>query len=211
MTMTKERKHYLVKRNVKPGTIGWSNFALARHKPGTGYSYFDGRGDELIEFIKSYWKRRKPGIGRKDTKKVCVVPIPLPAKFVGTTATINPKHTYKASYYKRQEQEDPFIKITADSDESGIMLKPVKPDPVKYASVVLYSAAALLENDGERSTDCDWEIVAIIASDVKNEPMHPLAMARNMLKKPGGTYVKYTAKQFAEAVYYWSTKAKVEA
>jgi len=55
-----------------------------------------------------------------------------------------------------------------------------------------YHKDALLENGGERTTNCDWEVVAILASAIPNEPM-PLTMARNFLQKPGGTKSVYTA------------------
>mgnify|MGYP000104930427 CR=1 FL=1 len=67
----------------------------------------------------------------------------------------------------------------------------------------------LLENGGARSTDCDWEIVCVIASPVADEPLDPLTMARNMLAKPGGTPCGYTADAFAEAVWYWSRRARI--
>ena len=37
--------------------------------------------------------------------------------------------------------------------------------------------------------------------------LDPLTMARNMLEKPGGTYCAYSARDFAEAVWYWSGRA----
>jgi hypothetical protein len=40
--------------------------------------------------------------------------------------------------------------------------------------------------------------------------MNPLTMARNFLEKPGGTFCEYTAREFAEAVYYWSRRAGLE-
>jgi hypothetical protein len=36
--------------------------------------------------------------------------------------------------------------------------------------------------------------------------MHPLAMARNQLEKPGGTKGEYTAQQYAEAIWFHSQK-----
>ena len=39
--------------------------------------------------------------------------------------------------------------------------------------------------------------------------MDPLTMARNMLCKPGGTPVDYSAEQFARSVYYWSLRVRV--
>jgi len=108
-----------------------------------------------------------------------------------------------AHVVRRQMNEDPFVRNVARSLSTTAII------PAKYVKVVCYSADALLENDGERSTDCDWEIVALLASDVENEPMNPLAMARNMLEKPGGTKGTYTAQEFAEAVYYWSQRVQI--
>jgi hypothetical protein len=83
--------------------------------------------------------------------------------------------------------------------------------PAKRVDVVCYSAEALLENNGTRThLDCNWEIVCLLASTGEKEPMLPLAMARNYLEMPGGTKGEYTAKEFAEAIYYWSSKRGVK-
>ena len=79
---------------------------------------------------------------------------------------------------------------------------------MKFASVVLYTADTLLENGGKRSTDAEWEVVALIAGPVEVEPMDPLTMARNMLEKPGGTFCEYSAQEFAESIWYWAARAK---
>ena len=200
--------------------LGWSNFAAGRHAPGRGYSYFNGDNDELIEVVRENWDKRRPGNGRTDLDKVVVVPVP-PQDFVGTTVTIREGMTFEASLFRRQPQESPFIKVVAktclltDQEMEKLGIEKQKfvarpsPDPVNFASVVMYSAAALLENDGERSGDFDWEVVAIIASAVENEPMHPLALVRNYLQKPGGTAMPLTLEMLAESVWYWSDKVSI--
>jgi hypothetical protein len=40
--------------------------------------------------------------------------------------------------------------------------------------------------------------------------MDPLTMARNMLRKPGGTFCAYTAEEFAAAVWYWARRAAAD-
>jgi hypothetical protein len=80
-------------------------------------------------------------------------------------------------------------------------------EETKFASVVMYSADTLLENDGTRSGDFDWEVVCLVAGPVEIEPMDPLTMARNMLEKPGGTYCEYSAAEFAASIWFWAARA----
>ena len=105
----------------------------------------------------------------------------------------------QACFTRRQAHEDGYVAIRAAGPR----------EPARHAAVVLYSAAALELNDGRRSSDADWEVVCVIAAPVPDEPMDPLTMARNMLAKPGGTPCDYTAVQFAEAVWYWASRADV--
>ena len=78
--------------------------------------------------------------------------------------------------------------------------------PANLVNVVCYSAEALLENGGTRSTDCEWEIVTILASTGNPEPMHPLTMARNFLGMAGGTKSVYTAEEFARAIWFHANR-----
>ena len=176
--------------------LGWSNFATARHLPGGKHTWYEGTGQELLDLVKKGWPQRRPGAGRNDLTQVVLVPVP-PEKFVSNTVMVDENTTVYAQLDRRQKGEDPFIRVTADGQRE----KPA------FASVVMYSAQTLTENDGTRSGDFDWEVVCLLAGAVETEPMDPLTMARNMLEKPGGTYAPYTAEQFAESIYYWSVRA----
>ncbi len=182
--------------------LGWSNFALKRNKK-AHHSYFKRSPKKLLELVEKHWRKRQPGQGRTDTKKVVVVPIlekDLHKLFGCPYGAIETATHLRAKVARRQDHEDPYIEVHGRG----------KSLPVKFAKVVLYSAEALLENEGERSGSFDWEIVAIIAGPYENEPMSPLTMARNFLQKPGGTFAPYTAQQFAESIYYWSMLTKVK-
>lgn len=180
--------------------IGWSNFALERHKPGTGHTYLaKGSPDEVINRVKENWPLRRPGYGRKDLLEVVVVPIQA-LDFVGNLGTAKPGDAYKAAVTKRRENEESYIEVVGQA----------QPDPIRFVNVVLYSKATLQDSGEELSGNFDWEIVAITASSVENEPMHPTTMARNFLKKEGGTYAPYTADDFAQAIWYWKDKVKLE-
>lgn len=185
-------------------SIGWSKFARHRHQEGMGFSYFSGHDVELISIIHENWDKRVIGDGADSIDDVCVVPVTHPmdiGKFICTTVPVQKDMNLNAKVTRRQPNEHYFVKV-----ESG-------DDPVctKFAKVVLYASHELLKNGGKRSTDCDWEIVCIIASPVEKEPMHPLACARNMLGKPGGTPRTYTAQEFAESIWYWSQYVSLKA
>ncbi len=174
--------------------IGWSNFAYERNVEN---KTFKKHPNKLIELVKKHWKNRKPGVGRKDNKKVTVVTIKeknIHKLFDSGWIEVDKAKDIKGKATKRQHIEDSYIY----NDAKGQKL------PTKYAKVVLYSKEALLENNGTRSGDYDFEIVAIIAGPWKTEPMMPLTMARNYLQKPGGTYADYSPKEFAESIYFWS-------
>lgn len=180
--------------------IGWSKFALEQNKDNKKFRRAPAM---LPKLVAKYWKHREPGQGRKDLTQVVVVPIyekDLSCLFSSSWAHINDAKRIVGKRVKRQPHEDAFIDIRG----TGYPLK------VQFAKVVLYSRATLLENDGEVSGDFDWEIVAILTGPWENEPMTPLTMARNFLKKPGGTFAPYTAQQFAESIYFWSQFIRVK-
>lgn len=179
--------------------LGWSDFARGRHVRGGSHVWFEGSEKELLELVRAGWAARRPGAGRVDLDKVVIVPVPRD-RFVSATVKVDESTRLRAEFTRRQPHEEGYVRVLADGPR----------EPVRHAAVVLYSAATLLENGGERSGDYDWEVVCLLAGPVADEPMDPLTMARNMLEKPGGTYCAYTAEQFAEAVWYWSQRVAVD-
>ena len=180
--------------------LGWSDFARDRYVPGGAHAWFAGSHDQLLDRVRDRWPDRRPGQGRSDLEQVVIVPVD-PADFVSSTVLVGGDTPLAAEVVRRRPHEEPYIRVTAAGPR----------EEARYAAVVLYSAATLEENDGARSGDFDWEVVALIASPVEQEPMDPVTMARNMLAKPGGTPCPYTAGEFAEAVWYWACRAGVQA
>ena len=179
-------------------TIGWSDFAADRYRPGTSHSHFLGTDAELVELVRAHWVARRPGEGRDGLDQVVVVPLP-PERFVCATVRVGENTPLHARFTRRRDHEDGYVEFSAEGPR----------EPARHAAVVLYGAETLLENGGARSTDCDWEIVCVTASPTADEPMDPLTMARNMLARAGGTPCRYTAEQFAEAVWYWRDRVKI--
>lgn len=218
---------------TKNFTIGWSDFALKRHVPKSGFSFSTLTNEQILKLVHDNWDRAIPGTGEKDLTRKILVPIPADEFYTSTillTENCNTcewlKNVERCTYpdlnvcswkpsssihaavsvIKRRPEEDLFIQnyITPKQAE----MDGLKPEPANFVKIVCYSAEALSEND-ERSTDCEWEIISIVASPIENEPMPPLTMARNMLEKKGGTKSEYTAKEFAEAIYYWSQRIRI--
>jgi len=185
--------------DIQVPKLGWSDFARKRYVPGGDHTWFDGTGDELLNRVRSGWPRRRPGQGRADLTEVVIVPVD-PAGFVCGTVLVTPEAKLTAELVRRQPHEDAYVRVTAAGPR----------EEAHFANVVLYSAATLEQNDGTRSGDFDWEMVALLAAPVADEPMDPLTMARNMLAKPGGTPCDYTAGEFAAAIWYWSQRAAAE-
>jgi hypothetical protein len=176
--------------------LGWSEFAMARHKPAGKHTWFDGTHDELLALARNNWSKRRPGAGRSDLSQVVIVPVE-PAGFTCTTVAVDETTVIHAIYDRRQRGEEGFVRVTAEGPR----------EYVKHAAVVFYSAATLEENNGTRSGDYDWEVVCLLAGPHAEEPMDPITMARNMLEKPGGTYCAYSAAEFAASIWYWSSRA----
>ena len=190
-------------------TIAWSNFALKNSRYGTGNSYSTMLNDEVIQLVKDNWDKRRPGAGESDTNRKILVPVPCEQMFCSPRAEIIVGLPIKSRIVQRQAGEDPYIETYVTSEDAEAF--GVKPTPAKRCDIVCYSAEALLENGGERSSDAEWEIVTILAypTDVE-ELMPPLTMARNYLNKPGGTYGEYSAKEFAESIYFHATRKTVK-
>ncbi|MDP6669304.1 MAG: DUF3228 family protein [Candidatus Krumholzibacteria bacterium] len=180
-------------------SIGWSDFALHHNRPGMGHCYFQGSNKELLDLVSRNWAERKPGAGRKDRESVVLVPLP-PERVTSATVLVEEDLPLRVRFTRRSPGEEGYLRILA----------PPPCEPVRFAWAVLYSAGVLQENGGKRSGNFDWEVITILGSSRENEPMHPVTMARNYLKKPGGTFCDYSAQDFAEAIDYWSRRAALE-
>jgi len=194
-------------------TIGWSQFAIGRHTATSGNSYFTTKLStaddhaEVILRVKDKWPLRKPGDGEGDClDRKILVPVPPEHFYCPPRAKLVMGMPVQAEVVQRQEGEEPFVEkfvTPEDAEKFGAIVE----IPAAFVDVVLYSAEALLENDGERSTDCEWEIVCILARQQEDaEPMPPLTMARNQLEMAGGTAGHYTSEEYAKSIWYHANK-----
>lgn len=178
--------------------VACSDFVKRQTKE-SGHSHFEGTWDELAGIASSliHTGHRKEGY----KKGVVLIEVPeyfydvkLLDKFYSATVTITDKTKLLVNYAPRQEGEDPFIRVCAKA----------KKQRAKAAEIICYHKDVLDEDD-DRSTSAEWEIVAIKARASKEEePMDPMTMARNFLHLKGGTKGEWTAEQFAKSIVYWN-------
>jgi len=189
-------------------TIGWSKFALDHNTKEQGNSYTSLPLRKVCARVQDHWGKRKPGDGETGIDRKVLVPVPAWHFFCPPKANLVPGLPVRAEVVQRQDGEEFHIE-TFVTPEDAELHGALTFDNQSACSVdiVCYSAEALLENDGKRSTDCDWEIVCLLckASD-EAEPMTPLTMARNQLEKAGGTKSEYTAQEYAESVWFYANR-----
>ena len=173
-------------------SVGVSEFFIKNSSLKKGNSFTLLTKSSLIDLIKEFWDQRVPGTGEGDclTRKV-LVPLPVthkrilePVFFLPPRMQLVEGMPVKTKVVARQKGEKPFI-------ETFITIKDAKrlgwrAVPAEKVMVVCYSAEALLENNGTRSTTSDWEIVTLLCSKINEiDLMVPLTMARNKLEKEG--------------------------
>src|SRR5271166_4262017 len=139
---------------------------VKRQTPESGYSHFEGDWWQLERLATSR-------LGLADNVhpgyKDGVVLVDMPAEwFRSAVVDLTEDSRLTANYAPRRKGEDPFIRVSAKA----------KKQIARYAQVVLYRHDVLDENN-ERETDAEWEIVAIKAGTSEaEEPMDPYTMAR---------------------------------
>lgn len=189
-------------------TLGWSDFAVANNSRSSGNTYSILSEKEIVDLVLDHWNEAVPGQSESNLDRKILVPIPPHGFFCPPRANLVVGMKLNSEVKTRQSGEDPYIENYVEEDEAR-RLNAFVEIPAKHIDVVCYSSEALLDNGGKRSTDCQWEIVCLLATTVGKEPMMPLAMARNYLEKPGGTFTDYTAREFAESIYYWSSQCGI--
>lgn len=174
------------------GKLVAAGLFVKRQTKESGFSHYSGSWEELEDLVKAAMNDPlKVHPGYKDG----VVLVDLTSnKFYSSIVRIDDSVKISASFAARRIGEAPFIRLATKA----------KKQEAKYVTVVLYRADVLEENN-ERETDAEWEIVAIKARVSEEEdPMDPYTMARNFLHLKGGTKGDFTAEQFAKSIVYWN-------
>lgn len=191
-------------------SVGFSDFYVNNSRREMGNSYTILPYLSIMSLVQSNWGQRTPGTGEKGLDRKVLVPIPeqdlnifgKPAFFCPPRVKLVAGMPLHAVAMTRQEGEEPHIEVFV-TPEDAQRYEYIE-TPAKSAFFVCYSAEALLENGGKRSSQCEWEIITLLCSEDDGlEMMTPLTMARNQLEKAGGTKPEtpYTSEQWARAVW----------
>lgn len=174
-------------------TVKCSDF-VKRQTKNSGYSHFEGSWKELEDLTERYFNKYA-GLFVRPGYRDGVMLVDLPGwRFKSAIIKIDKDTQLNSKYVFRSNGEESYIKTSAKAEKQI----------ANYATVVLYRADVLLE-DNDRSSDADWEIVAIKARmTFTDEPMSPYTMARNFLHLSGGTQGNFTATEFAKSILYWN-------
>lgn len=189
--------------SVIPGKIAVSDFLKEAVDKTGGNRKFSGSFAELEELTSAHMDNWKPGMGAVDGD-VRIVNLPTEG-FYTEIVEITPENSLllEAVYGARREGEEAV---------PTFILRGVEPDQAHSVGIVIYRAD-VLARDNDRSSDAEWEIVAILAdpklSDGGVVPMHPSTMARNAAHLEGGTFREYTSEQWLEAILFWQRHAKI--
>jgi len=157
---------------------------------------FNGTWDELEALVSENRDDFEPGTGSVDND---VILVNVPAdRFLSSVVAIDDTNAHLVYEVEkaRQEGEKPVAMKMIAAPKS----------PATYVQIVCYRADVLAADDN-RTTDAEWEIIAILAQTDKVVPMHPATMLRNTNHETGGTYRVYTDQEWADAYAYWDTHA----
>ncbi|MEJ0021505.1 MAG: DUF3228 family protein [Candidatus Doudnabacteria bacterium] len=174
--------------------IGIGEF-VKRQTPESRFSHFEGGWETLIAMVEERFKSASNGYreGEKD--------VPVSSKgFFTSVVEVTDETPLKATFEARRDGESKLLVVTA---LGGVKM------PAKGVVDIVIRHRDSLDKDHGPVGDHEWEIISFDACPAEERvPMHPVAMARDMLGLPGGTYSDwYTAEQFAIAIEYWSTHA----
>lgn len=196
-----------------PPSLALSDFYRANSTREKGNSYCLYPERTFLHLVSGGWPWRKPGTGETGLDRKVVVSIPRPTNqetgeltyfsefFCPPRVKLVTGMPLRVEVVERQKGEDPSVEVyitPEDAAQYGYV-----ETVAKKIDVVCYSAAALLENGGARSSDAEWEVVTLLCAEHETEPMTPLTMARNQLEKPGGTKPEtpYDSDTWAQAVW----------
>jgi hypothetical protein len=174
----KKRKIKMKKNNL----VGISSF-VKRQTIESEFTHFMGSWEELETIVSYFVGKKEFSPGYRDG--VCIVSLPTDISNRFRTYTDYPMFegmSLSARYRKIVGREHEPAKVVINILEPKL--------PCNYVDIILYRADVLNE-DSDRSTDADWEIVSINGRlREKAAPMDAVTIVRNWKHLRGGTEMK---------------------
>lgn len=139
--------------------IAFSQFFLDQKEKGNTSTYSLPEKN-VIQLVECNWGLRIPGTGETGLDRKVLVPVPPEGFYCPWVAKIAPGLPIKTRVVQRQTGEDYYLEhfITKQAAKKLCIV----PSPAKAVSIVCYSAEALLENGGNRSSNAEWDNISTI-------------------------------------------------
>jgi len=164
--------------------VGTSSFAKKRHIPNSEFTHFDGTWEELECKVAHQIRIENFKQGYRDG--VIIV------SFNDFTSTGRFKTYTDFPMFEGMKLEADYRKVVGrEYEPPKLCIRILEPKKVcNYVDVILYRKD-VLEEDGDRSTNAEWEIVSINGRLKEEEPpMDAMTIVRNWKHLPGGTEMK---------------------
>lgn len=186
-------------RPIAENKVSISRFLHEVIQKAGGNRRYSGTDEQLTKLTEENLNNYVPGVG-SENDDVRLVNLPT-TDFLTGIVKISPEnaHNLTIRYDSRVEGEQPYPQLVMTNTEYV---------PATHVQAVIYRAD-LLAKDNNRSSDSEWEIVAILANPTEKVPMHPATMARNAAHQTGGTQRNYTPEEWLEATIYWQEHAVI--
>ena len=156
---------------------------------------FEGSWDELADLTKKHLIQGdfQPGTGSVDNDCI-LVNVPADNFFTNIIALS-----------EVEVSEVQTVNVARTADEEPVEMRVIYGEnrPASHVQIVCYRAD-LLDQDGDRTSDAEWEIVSVNAQPGPVVPMHPETMRRNANHDKGGTFRTYTDAQWADSYAFWN-------
>ena len=180
--------------------VGVNQF-VRRQTADSRFSHYSGTFEEAAELALRHMYQPCMRQGYRDG--VLEVDVP-PQGFFCPVVTLQPGDRLTGAYEARRQGEVPRKSV-------GVIGG--KKTPAKAVNIILYRYDVLEENK-ERSTECEWEIVSINARATEEpEPITVGALMANHFGADGGTSTMMDDHRFAVALRksweYWQDKAMI--
>lgn len=155
--------------------------------------------EEFLSTVDYQFRRGRITYGYR--KGVLLVEVPTNQKIHSRVVGVDQNTEFITVYKSRVPGETPRRKTMALVDELPV---------ANYLKAVLYRSD-VLEEDGDRSSDAEWEVVALLAQVDPIEPMGVSTLLANHFKADGGTSTLMSPTQFEaelrKSYDYWKDRA----
>ncbi len=182
--------------------VGVNTF-VKRQVEGSGKTYAQTLTfDEIAKHAEYQMIKEKYSEGYRDGVRIVHADQSIIKDFICPYVKLNKNTKLISKLTRRREKEEFYIQTRALNGDRVV---------TGNVDLILYRKDVLEEND-ERSTNHEWELISFNAIPIGIEylPMGVVTMMRNQLNLIGGTRARYSTEEWAYSVDFWQKYAPLE-